>query len=160
MEKIIDNLENYNIINFLIPGVIFVNILSFLIEKELHNDNIGIALVEYYFSGLVLSRIGSIIIKPALSKIKVVKFDNYEKYIKKEDKDEKLKLLQKEANQYRTYISVFTVLSFVEIYNCVFINYLKWKYIILFVAISVLFVMSYKKQINFIIERLNIKVKK
>lgn len=154
METFFNKIETYNILNYLFPGIIFASILTFLIEKNIYSSSLIIAAFEYYFTGLVLSRIGSVVINPILEKIKAIKKEKYKNFICKEEKDKKIEMLQREANQYRTFVATFVCLLLVEIYNCIFIDVSKVKTIIYFIGFIILFTLSYRKQVNFIIQRL------
>lgn len=157
MEEIIKKIETYNIVNYLLPGIIFTIIFTYLTGINIINENTGIAIVEYYFIGLVLSRIGSIIIKPILKACKIIDEEKYEDYIDKESKDEKIPILIREGNQYRTFISTFVVLSIIEINNIIQKNYDKRMILIAFSALVVLFILSYRKQLIFITKRIKNK---
>lgn len=154
MEKIIEKLEIYQFINYIFPGVIFGTIFTKIIGENFLDNNIVIAIIEYYFIGLVLSRIGSVLIKPMLEKLKVVNFEQYEEFVKCGKKDDKVDLLQREANQYRTYIATFICLSVVEAYLCI-TNKTFYEIILLFIALVIIFILSYKKQTDFVIKRIN-----
>ena len=154
MEKFFDKMETYNILNFLFPGIIFASILTFLTEKNIYSSSLIIATFEYYFTGLVLSRIGSIVINQIIEKTRVVKKEKYKNFICKEEKDKKIEILQREANQYRTFVATFVCLLLVEIYNCIFVDISKINTIIYFIGLIILFTLSYRKQLKFIIERL------
>lgn len=154
MEKIIEKIEVYHFINYLLPGIIFGTVFTEIIQKNYFNDNIVISIIEYYFVGLVLSRIGSIIIKPILEKLKIITCEkDYQQYICCCKTDNKVELLQREANQYRTYIAVFLCLTILEIYYSI-VNKIFCKISILFLALTILFVLSYRKQLKFVLERL------
>lgn len=150
MEKIIEKIEVYHFINYLLPGILFGTIFTKIMQKNFFNDNIILSIIEYYFVGLVLSRIGFIIIKPILEKLKII---TCVKYCQCSKTDNKVELLQREANQYRTYISVFLCLTILEIYYS-FINNICYRISLLFLALTVLFILSYRKQLKFITERL------
>lgn len=153
MEKIIEKIEVYHFLNYLLPGIIFGAILTKIIQKNFFETNMVIATIEYYFVGLILSRIGSIIIKPVLEKLNIINCVQYEQYINCIKTDNKVELLQREANQYRTYISVFLCLTLFEIYYS-FTNKTFYVLNILFFLLSILFILSYKKQLKFVIERI------
>ncbi|MDO4282252.1 MAG: hypothetical protein Q4D02_01330 [Clostridia bacterium] len=157
MEEFIKKIETYNIINYLLPGIIFTIIFTYLTEINILNDNAGIAIVEYYFIGLVLSRIGSIIIKPILKGCKIIDEEKYEDFIDKEVKDEKIPILVREGNQYRTFIATFVVLIIIEINNIIQGNHDKWMTLITFITLIVLFILSYRKQLIFITKRIKNK---
>lgn len=153
MEKIIEKIGIYHFINYLLPGTVFITILSNILDtKIMVDENIFVATIEFYFAGLLASRISSVIIKPLLEKIKVVKFVQYEEYIEAIKKDSKIELLQQEGNQFRVYISVFLILFFVEVYRCILLKIFIWE-LVLFLAIACLFSISYKKQVELIAKR-------
>lgn len=158
MEKIIEKLEIYEFINYIFPGVIFGTIFTKIMHKNFFDSNIVIAIIQYYFVGLVLSRIGSILIKNILEKLKVVNFEQYEEFFKCGKKDDKVDLLQREANQFRTYIATFICLFVIEGYLCI-INKTFYEIILLFIVLTIIFIISYKKQIDFIIKRINAVLK-
>lgn len=62
MEKIIEKIEIYHFINYLLPGTIFVAIFNKIFENNFFDSNIVIAVIEYYFIGLILSRISSVLL--------------------------------------------------------------------------------------------------
>lgn len=153
MEKIIEKMEIYQFLNYIFPGVIFGTIFTRIIGENFFDSNIVIAIIEYYFIGLVLSRIGSIIVKPILEKLKIINFEQYNEFLKCGKKDEKIDLLQREANQFRTYIATFICLFFIELILCI-INKKFYKTILLFIGLVWLFEKSYQKQTEFIVKRI------
>lgn len=155
MEKILEKIEIYHFINYLLPGIVFMVSFNNIYENEFISGNAVISAVEYYFIGLILSRIGSVILQPIFKKINFIKYADYEKYIKASDMDNKLEILQREANQYRTYIVTFTLLAIIQATTG---NFSKSFWI--WIGISVLFIMAYKKQINFIVDRVEKSYKK
>lgn len=154
MEKLLERIESYQLINYLIPGIIFASILSFLIDENIYSPDGIIAGFQYYFTGMVLSRVGSIILDPFLEKFGIIKKESYGKFVKGEKVDEKVNVIQREANQYRTFITAFVSLLIIEIYNCFTVDCSKSIYIIYFIALSILFVLAYKKQMQYVVERI------
>lgn len=154
MDELIKKIETYNIINYLLPGIVFTIIFTYLTDINISDSNAAIAIVEYYFIGLVLSRIGSIVIKPLLKKWKIINEEKYELFIDKEKEDEKISILVRDGNQYRTFISTFVVLALIETYNIIKGNTDKWITLIAFLALIILFVLSYRKQVIFITKRI------
>ena len=156
MEKIIEKIEIYHFINYLLPGTIFVAILNKIFENNFFDSNIVIVVIEYYFIGLILSRIGSVLLQPIFKKTKIIKYADYNKYIKASKEDDKLEILQREANQYRTYIATFIILAIVQSYICIE-NKNFTIILVLFVGLAILFTLAYKKQIKFIVDRVENK---
>lgn len=109
---------------------------------------------------MVISRVGSLIIKPLLWKLKVLnKKDSSEcvDFYKAEKKDEKIKILFTDYNMYRNFIATFFLLL-VSKFAYAVKNWLNINSTIictiLFIFLLVLFVISYKKQLGYIHSRI------
>ena len=76
MKDLLDKLSSYNIFNYLLPGVVFVAISKSLTIYNFVQQDIVVGVFLYYFIGLVISRIGSIVIEPMLKWIRFVKFSD------------------------------------------------------------------------------------
>ena len=63
MSDLIDKLSSYNIFNYLLPGTLFAGAGSAFTSFDFTFDNLFIAGFAYYFFGLVISRIGSLVIE-------------------------------------------------------------------------------------------------
>ena len=148
-------------LNYILPAIIFDVGCRYYINIELiPTDNIFISIFIYYFLGLVISRVGSLIIKPLLWKLKVLnKKDSSEcvDFYKAEKKDEKIKILFTDYNMYRNFIATFFLLL-VSKFAYAVKNWLNINSTIictiLFIFLLVLFVISYKKQLGYIHSRI------
>jgi hypothetical protein len=156
MKDLLDKLTSYNIFNYLFPGFLFG-----LLSKEvtgynfLLHDVISGAFL-YYFIGLVISRIGSLVIEPILRKVKFVVFSSYSDFIDASKKDDKIELLNESNNMYRTIISLLMSLAALRLYNyletsILFLKPLRWVTILL--ILMPLFLYSYRKQTKYIFDR-------
>jgi len=161
MEHFLNKLENYNILNYILPAVVFDVSCRYYINIELiPNDNIFISIFIYYFLGLVISRIGSLIIKPLLWKLKILNKKDSSKctdFYKAEETDAKIKILFTDYNMYRNFIATFFLLLIAKFAYAV----KTWLNInstiictILFILLIILFVISYKKQLGYIHSRI------
>ena len=81
MSELLQKLSTYNIFNYLFPGVVFVILLKKYTDINLIVDDVVLGLFLYYFLGLVLSRIGSILIEPLLKYWGVIQFSDYSKFV-------------------------------------------------------------------------------
>lgn len=160
MEEIIKKMENYNIFNYLLPAIIFNVCCKYYIWLEIvKSDNLLVELFIYYFIGLVLSRIGSLIIKPLLWKLKILKENDSsvcKDFYNAEKEDIKINILFTDYNMYRTFIATFLVLLVIKLMY----KLKQWINInstisltILFVLLILLFTMLYKKQLEYIHNR-------
>ena len=151
MSELLQKLSTYNIFNYLFPGVVFVILLNRYTEINLVVDDVILGMFLYYFFGLVLSRIGSILIEPALRSTKIVKFSDYARFVRASKLDDKIELLSEVNNMHRTIIAMLVVLLAISICNgsvtCLLTTGL--------LGIVTLFVLSYRKQTSFITKRID-----
>ena len=151
MSELLQKLSTYNIFNYLFPGVVFVILLNRYTEINLVVDDVILGMFLYYFFGLVLSRIGSILIEPVLRCTRIVQFSNYSRFVRASKLDNKIDLFSEANNMHRTIIAMLAVLLVASICSgsaaC---------HLILGLASSiVLFILSYRKQTSFITKRID-----
>lgn len=157
MKEIIDKISSYNLFNYLFPGIIFVVLLRQLTSFDLILENDFLGAFLYYFIGLVISRIGSLIIEPIFRKIKLVKFSEYKDFIDATKADNKVELFSEINNTYRTLASLFFCLLFCILYDRLLFNILSNYNINTYtitIGLLILFVFSYKKQTGYINKRI------
>ncbi|WP_026613403.1 hypothetical protein [Ensifer aridi] len=156
MNDLLAKISSYDLFNNLIPGAIFVFFLSATGIYSLTAETIVGNLVVYYFVGLVISRIGSILIEPLLRFLGVVSFGKYEDFITASSKDPKILTLLESSNLFRTILALVLV-CFVAF---------NWDVVALWLPLSqrtwgallcgfvaLLFLLSYRKQTEFIRKR-------
>lgn len=160
MEQFFNKLENYNILNYILPAIVFDFGCQYYINVDLiSTNNVFASAFLYYFLGLVISRIGSLFVKPLLWKLKIlnVKDSSVSKnFFQAEEKDPKIKILFADYNMYRNFISTFLLLligkliyilnDFININSTIF-------YTALLIFLLILFIISYKKQLSYIHSR-------
>ncbi len=163
MESIIkilfEKISPYDIFNNFFPGIVFCSIIKQISSISFSSEGILEKLFLYYFIGIVISRIGSNIIEPLLKKIKIIEFITYNEYIAASKKEPFIKVLSEKNNIYRTVIAMSIVIIGVKLYDLI-LGYISNNYwfsdlilLIIFVAIAILFIFSYRKQTNYIKER-------
>lgn len=158
MKELLEKLSSYNIFNYLLPGILFTVVASKTTELRLIQSDLILGVFVCYFIGLIISRIGSLIIEPVLKKTKFVKFAGYKDFIKVSEKDKKLEVLSESNNMYRTFIATFLLLAFVKLYfllakKCSLL--IEWSDWILAVLLIGMFLFSYRKQTKYITSRIN-----
>lgn len=158
MKDIFDKLTSYNIFNYLFPGVLFVIITKATTDYNfVQVDNLMGAFL-YYFIGMTISRIGSIIIEPFFKKLKFLKFSEYKDFVIASRKDGKIEILSEVNNTYRTLIAMTFSLLLLKSYNYFDLIFKLGNSISLFILtimITVLYVFSYRKQTNYITKRID-----
>ena len=158
MKDILEKLSSYNILNYLLPGIIFVVIAEKLTSFSFVQSDIIIGVFLYYFIGLVISRIGSLFIEPILKKIKFITFAPYSEFVTASKKDVELDTLSEVNNMYRTFCSLFLVLLIIKCYDFISKKYpvvSEWNSVALAIGLLLLFLFSYRKQTQYIKKRVN-----
>lgn len=158
MNQLFEKLTSYNLFNYLLPGVVFVALSDALTDYKLIQDDVVIGLFLYYFIGLTISRIGSILVEPLFKKTGFVKFSEYHDYVRSSEKDKLIPILSESNNMYRTFVSTFLCLL-----ALIGLEFLGNSYPILndMLPLSVasgmlvLFSLSYRKQTKYISSRVS-----
>ena len=157
MEAILSLLSTYELFNNIFPGIIFSYFLGLQNYNIIPNKiDIYEKLFLYYFIGLTISRIGSLFLEPFFLKLKIVKFADYTKFLKAEEKDNKISIFLLVNNMYRSFIIVFFLNFLYLLYlilqnNFLFCTLVSKLLCILFFFF--LFVYSYIKQTKYIRKR-------
>jgi hypothetical protein len=153
MKDIIEKITSYNLFNYLLPGVLFAYITKYFIGYDYTQKDLIISAFIYYFFGMIISRIGSIIIGPFLKWLKFVQFEEYGKFIDASQKDSKIELLSEVNNTYRTLCALFISILILKGYSLLNMSdNISWILAIIFV--SIMFLFAYRKQTKFITERI------
>ncbi len=156
MEKFLEKLSSYNILNNLFPGAVYCFLMRVMCSVNFTSDNIISDILIFYFVGMIISRVGSVVIEPIYKKIKIVSFAEYPKYIEAEKKDAKIVVLSETNNTYRTMVAlcIVVLLSMLAIF---IFNLLDWnKRAIVYITIgllAILFSLSYRKQTKYVKSR-------
>lgn len=126
-------------------------------------DGILEQLFIWYFSGIVISRIGSVLVEGLLKKIKVkgtpyINFADYKQYVSAAEAKPFIATLSETNNTYRTIIALIISIGVVCLYDDLLYDWFAQnfaagnKLILLFmgVLLILLFINSYKKQTDYI----------
>jgi len=157
MRELLDKLSSYNIFNYLLPGIVFVVFAGKLTHYSLVQPDIVLGAFLYYFIGLVISRIGSLVIEPVLKKISFVKFAEYKDFVASAKSDPKLEILSESNNSYRTLSAMFLLLIALRIYEKVsgyFPRLVIWDAAVVVVLLFFMFLFAYRKQTRYITQRI------
>ena len=157
LEKIIEKISAYEILNNIIPGTLYVVLTEKLTSFTIQTDNLWANFVLFYFSGLVIGRIGSLVIERFLKWKKRLQFESYEKYVNAEQKDEIVRELSTINNMYRTYtavaLSLFLTVAFSFLWEV--IKGYDWSSpMIGCVILMTIFEKSYIKQTSYVASRI------
>lgn len=157
MNELLSKLSSYNIFNYLLPGVLFAVIGDEIASYSLMQKEIIVGAFIYYFYGLVISRIGSLILEPIVKWLGFVNFSLHEDFVSASQVDGKIEILLEESNMYRTLSSLFFCLLLVKSFDVVsgFLGITIDNNLIVLIALfAVLFLVSYRKQSDYITRRI------
>jgi len=152
MKDIIDRLASYNIFNYLLTGVVFGVHFRYFFEFNLITDSMVINVFLFYFIGMIVSLVGSLIIEPILKKSGVLNIVDHQRYVAASKKDPKIEQLSGVNNIYRSLLSLVILLLLIELYVVTGLG-TRFGLAIAVVAILAILTISYRKQTNFISER-------
>ena len=156
MKEIIDKISSYNLFNYLLPGVLFAILLKETTSYNLAQDDLFIGAFVYYFIGLIINRVGSLVIQPVTQHFKFVVFKPYPEFIKASRNDSKLEVLSETNNMFRSFAGLFLVLSLIVISEVagLTVNFnLGYVKIISVLILLVLTLFAYRKQTKTIHDR-------
>lgn len=156
MNDILAKLSSYDIFVNLVPGALFVFFLSLTGIYRLEPNSVVGELVVYYFVGLVISRVGSVVIEPILKLTRVVKYGAYSEFIKAAEKDPKIQILLEAANLFRTVLALVLICAVAYNWNAIraAAGLSDWTWVMICLALlALLFLVSFRKQSRFISNR-------
>lgn len=153
MNDIINSLFNklsaYQLLSLMLPGASLLGTLKFIFAIDIKVDeNIWWFLLSSYVVGIILSRIGSLLIEEVFKKMGFIKGYNVGNYIAKRKEDDMVETLLSFANLYRSFCALSILLIIVTMVKGYgFCDY--WHYFLLEVLLLLLFAFSFCKQYNY-----------
>jgi hypothetical protein len=158
MKELLDKISSYNLFNYLFPGVLFVIISKEFTKYNFIQQNEILGVFLYYFIGMIISRVGSLVIEPILKKTSFLKFSDYKNFISASKKDEKIELFSEINNTYRTITAMIFLLVILKGYNYLetILNIPKSTTSLIGITLLlIMFLFSYSKQTNYISKRID-----
>ena len=153
MDGILEKLDSYNILTNLLPGAFFLVGLRLLVGLELPAKSVAEEIVLYYFVGLVISRIGSLVTEPLLKKVRWLEFAPHPDFIAASRLNPKINVLSEMNDHYRSLLTATVCIPAVWgakllTESCPFFAE-NWKWFLVF-GVGVLFLFSYRKQTAYV----------
>lgn len=155
MNELLSKISSYNIFNYLLPGAVF-SILAERLALLEAPDELVTQLIWFYFAGMVISRVGSLVLEPLLKKVAFVNYSDYEKYLSACQSDQKLETMVEASNTYRTIATAFLMLLLGNLYvlaaSWIGVSEM-WQSRIGIAVLLLLFLFAFRKQSAFITRR-------
>ncbi|CAI1260354.1 hypothetical protein AB4870_004618 [Yersinia enterocolitica] len=164
MESLFEKISAYNIFNNIIPGAVFCYFFNLFFSVNLGGDGTAYNLCLFYFWGVFVSRIGSLLIEMLAIKIKFVKYAPYGDYLMASRNDPDLKMFLEVNNMLRTFSAVFLCLLVVFLLSFLVQHFdIKWFLIEGFSIagssasffLFLIMMFAYRKQTSYIVKRIN-----
>lgn len=158
MDDLINKISSYNLFNYLLPGALYVVSVNHFTRLQLPTDNLLESFFVCYFIGLVISRIGALVLNPCIKRLPwLPKGFPYPQFLEAEKNDPKICVLSQERNVYRTLIalglSILASIGIDEGLNRVHLS-ATWVFCILVGLMTVLFLCAYVRQSGFLDKRM------
>ncbi len=159
MDKIIDKLSAYNIFTNLFPGVIYCFLADKFFGIPLVQNDLVVAAFLYYFCGMVISRISSVVLEPLLKSTRFVRFVDYKKYVAASANDEQIGVLLETSNAYRSVVALLVCVLATGGWVTTVSNFPSieaYTHYILLAFLLALFLFAYRKQTQYIVARVEL----
>lgn len=161
MKELLDKLSSYNLFNYLLPGVLFASMAQHIINIPLLHSNMLVSAFLCYFYGLIISRIGSLVIEPSLKRLRIIKFASYDEYVTASQVDPSIPILSEQNNTYRTLIALILVLLIAAgiegLKRYLGHTWNVYVYVTL-LLLGILFIFSYRKQSEYVTKRIAVHI--
>lgn len=157
MSEALNKFTSYHILNNLLPGIVFVVFAKAFTPYSFVQGDLLLGVALYYFIGMVISRLGSVMVEPILKSVGFVEFRPYAEFVQASTKDSRLDTLSETNNIFRSLCALFLALILVKGYSmlaqaCPAIS--TWGKPVLIVGLFLLFLFAYRKQTAYITKRI------
>lgn len=151
INQMLDKFSPYQFFCNLLPGVLIVNGFCYVTSTALATENLCETFVIFYFYGVAVSRIASIIVEPGLKRLLKIKFTPYTRYLEALFQDMTLADLMREANMFRALLTCSLILLLVWVLNFIPFMRAHWSSPDCFILVHALvlipvFALAYRKQ--------------
>jgi hypothetical protein len=162
METLIKFISKYNIFTNLFPGCIFCVILKVILNYDDVDLPAYVDLIVMYFIGMVISRVGSIVVEPVFKNLDIIVFSPHKDYLAAVEEDPKIAELNQENNVFRNYISLSLISILILVWQKMWISIsicdffcklIHSNEFYVLAGIFLVFSYSYKKQTSYIVSR-------
>lgn len=186
MEKLLEKISEYEVLNNFFPGLLFCYLLNRFTPFSISAGNEFVNIFIYYFVGMIIGRFGSLILEPILYHGDQPSDDDFEKimvgeeyrpkqkpfalktpwkyYYEASKEDTTIQTLNSKKNMYRSIASLFFCFFLVKLYSItLYQQYPELNEKLLWIgalALMVFFIFSIRKQTDYIMKRCISAIKK
>lgn len=156
MDKVLEKLTTYNIFTNLFPGVIYCFVATKFFNVPLIQDDLVVAAFLYYFCGMVISRVSSLVVEPIMKKSGLVTYSNYSDYVGASREDKFIEQMLEVSNSYRSVIALLLCLIGTGAWTTLETNWPTFdehEDYVLLIALLILFGLAFRKQTQYMTNR-------
>lgn len=160
--KLIEKISAYQILNYIIPGSVLCVLLKHWVEYDIIRYSMVENVIICYFVGMVNSRLGSLVLKKILKKLKFIQEATLEDFIRAEKKDSKLTVLSDINNMFRSMANAMLLLllaygfKYIGVIESFVLSNFNW---IAMISLLVLLLFSFREQTKAVKKRVEENVK-
>lgn len=154
LKTLSDKLSSYSLFNFIFPGLLFLGLIKYVGKKDIiFDENIWWFLLAAYSCGMVISRIGSLIVEELFKKLGWIKKYDVQKYSESLKHNAMTGILLEICNTYRTLCAMWFVLFVLTMFAD--LDICRCKLLFMEAIFTILFAFSFVKQYNYFTENIN-----
>lgn len=160
--EIIEKITSYNIFTNLLPGAVFVYAADRYYNTGFISDDLLVNVFVFYFFGLLIGRVGSLLVELPLKYLGLIRKNSYGQYLDAEKSDAKIAILLEARNTYRSFVALCLLLLILSVYQYAELQFPRiseWRGLIAAFFLGVLFLVSFLKQDKYISDRVRAGLK-
>lgn len=153
MDKILAAVNQYDLVVYLIPGIVFCQLTDWFYGTAFIGESPITIMITSYIFGMLIGSIGSIVIEPICKCFKIINMVNYDRWSKALDQCERVETLTTKTTVYRSWIALIVVqiiLSFILPMSALALSLGKFGFYLSMCVVFLLLVMAYRKQVNYV----------
>ena len=163
MEKVFEQLSAYEVLNNFLPGAFFCILFRWQTGVGYEVNDTVTEILVFYFVGMIISRVGSLLLEPLCKKLRFVEKESYEDYIEASKRDPKIETLSTKNNMYRTFTATVFLCGIAWAVQCITEKTAVLRAVTIaggWIALFMLLLAAYRKQNDFVCKRIRACSKK
>ncbi|MBP9843041.1 MAG: hypothetical protein KBC62_03485 [Candidatus Pacebacteria bacterium] len=160
-------ISSHNLINYFVPGVLFVHLLKNVTNYNFWPTDLLTSVIIYYIAGVVVNRFGSIYVKKFLRPLMISKEHpdkgiRYENYVNAKIADPEIKEIVQMSDLYKTILAIMILVPIIMFFEKIMsesATLYKYSELIIFLFFFLLFFKSYVAQDEYVEKRISNYVK-
>ena len=156
MDKILQALNQYDVVTCIIPGLVFCQLTDWMYCTKFMGTDAFNLLVTSYIFGLIISRIGSIIIEPFCEKVGIIHKAPYSEWVQAKKQDDEIDTITTKSTVYRSLSALIffqMILYICWLFELQHIIFTRCGIFMLCLAAMGFIFFAYRKQVSYVHKR-------